>query len=592
MCFDELLAESDHQNILPDLLNSVDRTRMWELSMIRRGGGTIDIKASSVALDHDSEKLVITFEPAALLEQREVEKDRQRQLWDGLQTLAVALLENGIEDALILALEACFVLTGSSAVAIYQAFGDKPALNRTYIIGANHLLPEDTPANDLAALQKPTLWTPGRRTEIELHRHARTNKVSYIASAPIGQVNASVGLIVAVSHHSEPTEEILEVLNFVGVLITSIIQEHTLLAHLQNTIKEHNSSLTEHELITGFIQNGIVILRKDLSIRDMNSFAEDTLGYTCKEVQGQSIDKILISADNIKTRIVDALGNNNPSQIDSTRLYRRNGQAFLANIQILPITETDGLSGVIIILRDLSEQEEYHTLNQQLEQRAMLGEVTASFAHEVRNPINNISTGLQLLAVSLPEDDINQEHVKRIKGDCDRLAALIKSSLTIVRPMDFKMKPVDIGSLIKFILDRLQARLVRANIQHNIQVEDDVPRVHGDFSALEHVFQNLIENAMQAMTLGGGTLSVKISLFQREGESKYVEINISDTGIGIPEEIRERIFEPFFTTKDDGTGLGLAIVKRIITAHKGVINMESIPGATVFQVRLPVAKTA
>jgi PAS domain S-box-containing protein len=132
MSLDELLAESDHQNIFLELLNSVDRTRMWELSMIRRGGGTIDIKASSAALDHDSEKLVITLEPASLSEQREVEKDRQRQLWEGLQTLAAALLKNSIEEALILALEASFVLTGSSAVAIYQANGDKPALDRTH----------------------------------------------------------------------------------------------------------------------------------------------------------------------------------------------------------------------------------------------------------------------------------------------------------------------------------------------------------------------------------------------------------------------------------------------------------------------------
>jgi signal transduction histidine kinase len=109
---------------------------------------------------------------------------------------------------------------------------------------------------------------------------------------------------------------------------------------------------------------------------------------------------------------------------------------------------------------------------------------------------------------------------------------------------------------------------------------------------LEHVFQNLIDNAIQAMGKDGGILSIKVRLSQKTGESDYVEVNISDNGPGISSDIRDRIFEPFFTTKQNGTGLGLPIVKRIITAHKGVINVESIPGATVFQVRLPVAKNS
>lgn len=590
MYMNELFSDPTHQNVLDDLLKSIDRITNWDLSLIKRGGGTINIKASPIALDHNSEKIIITFEPINLLEQREAERDRQRQLWDGLHTLASALLEKGIDDALRLALEACFVLTGSSSVAIFQATSDNPALKRTYLLGIDHLLPEETRAYDLTALQKPTLWTPGKRSDTDLHRFARLNNVSYIASVPIGQRNASVGLIVAVSQHAPATDDILDILKYTGAMLTSIIQEHTLLAHLQNTIKEHNTALNKHTLIMGSIQDGIVTLNQDLKIKDMNGVAEDTLGYNINEVLGEEIEKILISEDNLKQLLDDAQKEHISSQLKSTRVYRRNGQAFLANVQIIPIIEPDGLIGVLIIIRDLSEQEEYRMLNQQLEQRALLGEVTASFAHEVRNPINNISTGLQVLAANLSSEDPNQEVVKRIKDDCDRLAELIKSSLTIVRPMEFKMKPIDVASLNRFILDRLHSRLMRANILQNLQTEPDVPCVFGDFNALEHVFQNLIENAIQAMGDDGGTLSIKIRLFQKEGESDYIEVNISDTGPGIPAEIKDRIFEPFFTTKTNGTGLGLAIVKRILTAHKGVINVESIPGATVFQVRLPVAK--
>jgi two-component system, NtrC family, sensor histidine kinase AtoS len=590
MSIKEIFTEANNQDLLDDIRKSIGRMTYLELPMVKRGGGKINVRVTPITLDRESEKVVITFEPVSLIEQQREERERQHQVWNGLITIANALLERGIEEALNLALEAGFYLTGSACVALYRANGDHPGLKKTNELGTKDLLPGIANPYDLAALQKPTLWIPGKRTETDLHRHARMSNISYLATAPVGQRNALVGLIAAASDSSKPPGEILNILKFMGILITSIIQEHTLLTHLQNTLKEHNSALKKHTLITGSIQDGIVILNPDLTISEMNTLAEESLGYISSEVHGQTIDNILISANDLKPLLERALHDRLSSKLDGIRLYRRNGQAFLASVQTLPIIEAEGLAGVIIIIRDLSEQEEYRTLNQQLEQRALLGEVTASFAHEVRNPINNISTGLQLLAVNLPADDPNQDYVNRLKGDCDRLAELIKSSLTIVRPMEFKLKHVDLGSLMKFILDRHQARLLKANIQSNLQIESNVPPINGDFSALEHVFQNLIENAIQAMAKEGGTLSVKVRLFQKSGESDYVEVNISDTGLGIPDEVRDRIFEPFFTTKLNGTGLGLAIVKRILTAHKGVINVESIPGATVFQVRLPVAK--
>jgi PAS domain S-box-containing protein len=586
-----LFSQPDGQDILNDIRSSLGRVSHWELTMEKRGGVKINVKAFPIPLDRDWEKIVITLEPIALLDQRQAEKERQRQIWDGLQTLANALLETRLDDALKLALEAGFILTGASSVAFYQVDGETPGLKKTYELGAKDLLPEFTKPNDLATLPKPTLWIPGRRTESDLHRHARSLNITYLATVPIGQRNASVGLLAVASQSSDPPEDVLDLLKIMGVLITSIVQVHTLLNHLQNSVRDRNSALNKHTLITGAIQDGIVILQSDLTVSEMNALAEGSFGYVSGEVQGQSIEKILISSADLKPLLDKASIEHSPSKLDSIRLYRRNGQAFQASVQILPIIEVESLMGIIIIIRDLSEQEEYRALNEQLEQRALLGEVTASFAHEVRNPINNIRTGLQVLAVNLPPDDPNQEYVKRLIGDCDRLADLIKSSLTIVRPVELKLKPVDLGSLMKFILDRHQARLSRANITHNLQVESNVPPVNADFSALEHVFQNLIDNAIQAMGKDGGRLSIKVRLFQKAGEPDYGEVNISDTGPGIPTDIRDRIFEPFFTTKPNGTGLGLPIVKRIVTAHKGMIHVESIPGATVFQVRVPIAKT-
>jgi signal transduction histidine kinase len=147
---------------------------------------------------------------------------------------------------------------------------------------------------------------------------------------------------------------------------------------------------------------------------------------------------------------------------------------------------------------------------------------------------------------------------------------------------------------VKNLLDRWQHRLQQNNILCQFQVENNLPLVEGDLRAMEQIFTNLIANAVQAMrsdeTEGSGTLAIKIQSLRNSGERPMVEVSVSDTGPGIPDEIRDRIFEPFFTTKPGGTGIGLAIVKRIVTAHKGSISVSSIPGATVFRVYFPVLR--
>jgi signal transduction histidine kinase len=254
---------------------------------------------------------------------------------------------------------------------------------------------------------------------------------------------------------------------------------------------------------------------------------------------------------------------------------------------MLPISADGKLHSILVLLHDQSEQEEYKTRNQMLEQRATLADITASFAHEVRNPINNISTGLQLLALNLPADDPNQENISRLQNDCERLADLVKSGLSFVRPVEYKLEPVDLGKLITNLMERWRNRLSRTQVRYNPQIETNLPPVEGDLRALEQVFTNLIDNAIQAMEPAGGILTINIRYFGEVDERSHVEVNILDTGPGIPPETRDHIFEPFYTTKRSGTGLGLAIVKRIVTAHKGSIHVHSIPGGTMFRVRIP-----
>jgi len=141
--------------------------------------------------------------------------------------------------------------------------------------------------------------------------------------------------------------------------------------------------------------------------------------------------------------------------------------------------------------------------------------------------------------------------------------------------------------LLKRLLNRWSNKILQHNVRVNF-VAEACPPVMADPRLIEQVFVNLIDNALQAMP-AGGHLSVNLQPAYRGPQAQVVEVKISDSGPGIPEEVRRRVFDPYFTTKPDGTGLGLAICKRLVTIHRGAITADSFPNAgTIFTVTLPV----
>jgi two-component system sensor histidine kinase BaeS len=152
------------------------------------------------------------------------------------------------------------------------------------------------------------------------------------------------------------------------------------------------------------------------------------------------------------------------------------------------------------------------------------------------------------------------------------------------------MVPMDILSVIEKVLVRWQPHMAREKVESRLQKVNRIPMVNGNAHALEQVFNNLFSNAIRAMhETNGGLLHVKMETLRDTAGQEHIQINVSDTGPGIPQEHLERIFQPFFTTdKESGTGLGLAITQRIIIAHKGKIQVESFKGGgTVFHIQLP-----
>ena len=208
------------------------------------------------------------------------------------------------------------------------------------------------------------------------------------------------------------------------------------------------------------------------------------------------------------------------------------------------------------------------------------------FAHEVRNPINNIYSGLQLLSANLPEEDPGQGNLTRLQNDCLRLNHLMESVLNFSKTNKYIFERVDLRLLIQRLFDRWWPRFSKVNVIAYFSPADNNYAVAGDARALEQVFTNLISNAVEAMSARGGNLAVRMEMINSIPKRPQVLVSVSDDGPGISEEILDRIFEPFVTTKTQGTGLGLAITKRIVTAHHGSIRVNSFPGGTVFEVTL------
>jgi PAS domain S-box-containing protein len=560
-----------------------------ELPLKRRSGQIVQVIASSLMLDPQKKWVMLTLETAAEREQQAAEESRQKNIWPAVCELACMPQLADDPNIIDKALEAGSRLTGANLLVIYLGEGKDYLLTRRGLFGDPEIMPDQVSPQDLISLQAPHIWAPRRRALSTLHHSARQSGLSYLATAPLGQMNALIGLIAAGGAGSPPPERILDHLDILGSTITNILQNQSV-----STALSHNQQMTAVQqavfsAVQEKVQDGVIVLNPDLQILELNAAAESILGYQTTEVRGQPIAYILVGAGEPVPDFLVSSPGVAYQDMGSHRLFRRDGEVFLAGLKASPVFVNNTLRRILVVIHDLTQEEQYREQSQKLEQRAVLGELNAIFAHEVRNPINNISTGLQVLAVNLPEDDPSQEVISRMIADCERVADLMKSVLSFIKQMEYKMEPVNLNDALKRLLDRWRPTMAKYKIEYEIFVEPGTPPAEGDVRALEHVWNNLISNAIQAMNQNGGKLSVKVRPIRTPENTPKVEVSIHDTGGGIPDDIRERIFEPFFTTQSSGTGLGLAITQRIVTAHKGTIHVVSVYGGTVFQVQLPVS---
>jgi two-component system NtrC family sensor kinase len=241
----------------------------------------------------------------------------------------------------------------------------------------------------------------------------------------------------------------------------------------------------------------------------------------------------------------------------------------------------------------------------QAKKMASLGTLTSGVAHELNNPLNNISTSLQIVLEELEDDnvDFKRQLLQGAEKEVVRARDIVRALLEFSRQSAFSIKPVAIESLVNDTLKLIKGELP-ANVAVDIKIENDI-RAALDFRRMQQVLLNLIFNGIQSMDHGG---TITISAFKRSDHDFCIEV--SDTGCGIPSENLSKIFDPFFSTKEgrsksdgddrsygdileqQGTGLGLAICHGIVQKHGGRISVNSKVGeGTTFSVCLPIGKT-
>lgn len=589
------LTNSKIEELLPNLANRIQNFHAFENTLTFKDtirthqGSNIEVSVDLARLNPQGTWGLVTLEPSELQDLKAAEYKRQVERYEDLYSLARVNQETTITQALQTALELGHRLTGADYLALYLVKSGEPGFELAYTWGVDEYFPKTILPEEENDFNERLIWTPGKRASNPLFQFARAGNFAYLTSYPLGQKEAIIGLIVLAAKKSEHTQDNASIFKIFATTLSGIIQQNTLRENLLLNEMRMKRELDIGERIKEFTKDGIILLSPELMIEDLNPEAEILLGYASQEIIGQLVSNVLIGPSNLIPALQAAQEGISSPNLGEVHLHRRDGVAFLAHICIIPLLIGDKLEGVLIFFRDLSAHEQFEIRNQQLEQRALLGEVTAIFAHEVRNPINNISTGLQLMAMNLPQDDPNQEVIGRLNDDCSRLTHLMESVLTFSRPPENKFQRVDLEDLIPTLLERWRPRLARLNIKHDFLATSENSTITGDPRTLEQVFSNLIGNAVEAMKITGGVLTISIRTHQQEGNRQHVEINVIDDGPGIPDELIDRIFEPFVTTNRNGTGLGLSIAKRIVTAHKGTIRATSVPGGTVFQVIFPIA---
>ena len=331
------------------------------------------------------------------------------------------------------------------------------------------------------------------------------------------------------------------------------------------------------------LEDGCIFLTQDQRILFVNKAAEVVLGKPTRRIQGWRVDEALEPSHPLRGLLSEeADGGDRRS---ATIVLRRDGRPREFVVSRFAVADAERSMGTMVLLKDLESIKTLRSLLSYSAKLAALGRLTSGVAHEVKNPLNAMTIHLELLKERLGASrELVQDNLEVIGNEIKRLDRAVQGFLKFVRPQELALTSVDLNGLLRGLEALLCPEWQPAGVRFVADLDPELHSIRGDEELLRQTFLNILLNACQAMPQGG-TVRIATSLDQGE----YVRVTISDEGIGIPAEDREKIFSLYYTTKAGGSGIGLSLVYRIVQLHDGSIDVSSEVGkGTTLVVRLPL----
>ncbi|MQL52477.1 PAS domain S-box protein [Desulfofundulus thermobenzoicus] len=331
---------------------------------------------------------------------------------------------------------------------------------------------------------------------------------------------------------------------------------------------------------------GVIAVDASGKVTMFNRSAEQITGIEASHAIGRSLTDLFPKVAPEKLVPLQALQKGAPvGPVEEQWNFQGKNYILLTSADVL--REKNGrISGAVTVFHDITQLRHQQDLDHNREKLAVVGQMAAGMAHELRNPLTSVKGFAQLLGERLA-DEKNKEYLNIIIREIDRTNEIIRDFLLLARPRSPRGELVDLNQLLNDLLPLIESQCLLTEVDLVRCQDPALPVIPGEPDQLKQVLLNLIHNALQAMEgREKKTLTLATHYLPDSGEIKVV---VRDTGTGMSPEVLKRLGTPFFTTKDAGTGLGLTVSYRIIENHGGRVEVESHAGAgSEFRLYLPV----
>ncbi len=349
----------------------------------------------------------------------------------------------------------------------------------------------------------------------------------------------------------------------------------------------HRMQQFQREILDN-MNNGFLITDKEGIVVALNKAADTLLEIPKGSAIGHPVQDVLRVDSGEECPVSTAI--RSERDFTSYEFHTRtfSGAKKLMGLTTSRISDSRGqLTGIIASFSDLTEMAEMRKELQKQDRLAVVGELAAGLAHEIRNPVAAIRGAVDELRSQVGKEPIADKLTSIAIRESDHLDEILRGFLDFAREPKVQREPIDVRALAEEVRMDCERRFGENGTAYRFELHapDDDLMILADRTQLKQVFQNIAHNGIEAME-NGGRLGISVARNQ-----STVEVRFDDEGPGIEPDMVARIFEPFYTTKDTGVGMGLAVCHRIITAHDGMIRVSSREsGGTSLSVRLPAAR--